>query len=127
VQMRLLRAIQVLVLLVGVGIGAYHLFFASLAIFVFRDSEPWTSWAAVLLGPGATLIGVVVSFFSPRIGGVGLLTSATLALLSFMLGEAGDVEHVRAFALGVTLPMAALGAATLAISRRRNVLATASQ
>jgi len=111
---------------VGLIIGAVHFYVASLAVFVLRAGEPWTSWVAVLLGPGATLAGVIVSILSFRMGGAALLILAALALVAFVLGENEHMGNVWPFALGITLPMAALGAAFLAASRSDRAAAAAS-
>jgi hypothetical protein len=110
----------------GLVIGAIHLYVALLAVFVFREGEPWTSWASVLLGPGATLAGVIMSILSSRIGGPALLILAALAFVAFVLGEKEHMGNVWPFALGITLPMAALGAAFLAVSRSGRTAAAAS-
>jgi hypothetical protein len=124
-QMKPNRRILMMIVPVGLIIRAVHLYVASLAVFVFRAGEPWTSWVSVLLGPGATLAGVIVSILSSRIGGAALLILAALAFVAFVLGENEQMGNVWPFALGITLPMAALGAAFLAASRRDRTAAAA--
>ena len=111
------RLVQVAVILVGVAVGIWHLYLASLAIFLFRTGEPWTSWASVVLGPGATLVAVVCCIFSCRVGGIVLLALATLALAAFAIGQSGDLENLAAFFARITLPVATLGTVALVLSR----------
>ncbi len=115
------RLLLVAVIAVGLAVGVWHLYLASLAIFLFRAEEHWTSWAAVLLGPGATFIAVAACIFSRRNGGIALLTLAGLALAAFAIGPLADSESLAAFFTKITLPMAALGTLVLVLSRRPRV------
>ena len=105
------------VLVVGALLGAWHLWLAVSAIFAFRNGEPWLSWVAILLGPGLTLLAVVVAIFKPRVGGVVLIAAACLSLVSLAAGDAPQYSSVMPFLVRVALPMAAVGIGLLALSR----------
>jgi hypothetical protein len=121
-----MRPAAQLVLAVGALLGGWHLWLAAGAIFVFRNGEPWWSWAAVLLGPGLTLIAVAIAIFRPVVGGVVLLVGAGLSLAALTFGDAPQYSAVMPFLVRIALPMAVLGAALLALSRSsRKLLPTA--
>ena len=111
-----IRTVQLLVLLVGALVGIWHLWLAARAIVVFSFGEPWSSWAAVLLGPGLTLIAVVVAIFNTRLAGAVLLVGACLALSALAVGDGPQYSTVVPFLIRVVLPMVALGAALLALA-----------
>jgi hypothetical protein len=114
------------VLVVGTLVGIWHLWLAAGAVFVFRNGEPWWSWAAVLLGPGLTLIAVVIAMFRPGVGGVVLLVGAGLSLVALTVGDGPQYFTVMPFFVRIALPMAILGAALLALSHsNRKLLPTA--
>jgi hypothetical protein len=112
-----IRPAAQLVLAAGALLGAWHLRLAAGAIFVFRNGEPWWSWAAVFLGPGLTLIAVVIAIFRPVVGGVVLLVGAGLSLAALMVGDAPQFSAVMQFLIRVALPMAVVGTALVALSR----------
>jgi hypothetical protein len=104
------------VLIVGVLIGLWHLWLAAGSVFVFRSGEPWSSWVAVLLGPGLTLVAVVIAMFSLRVGGVVLLAGACISLAALTAGDGPQYSTVMPFSIRVALPMAVLGIALLVLS-----------
>jgi hypothetical protein len=111
------------VLVVGVLVGIWHLLFATGAVFVFRNGEPWWSWLAVLLGPGLTLVAVLIAIVRARFGGVALIAGGCLSLLALVIGDGPQYSTVLPFFLRVSLPMFGLGAALLAMSRPTRKLA----
>jgi hypothetical protein len=112
-----IRPAAQLVLAAGALLGAWHLWLAVGAIFVFRNGEPWWSWAAVLLGPGLTLIAVVIAIFRPIVGGVVLLVGAGLSLAALTVGDAPQYSAVMPFLIQIASPMGVVGIALLALSR----------
>jgi len=92
------------------------------AIFVFRADEPVWSWLFILLGPGATLLGVIVAAWRPRVGGwllIALAIASTLVLSAVM---ASSAEVVTAALWRIALPMAGLGLAFLLAGRHPRTL-----
>ena len=121
-----IRTALLIVVIVGALLGIWHLWFAASAIFVFRNGEPWWSWAALLVGPGATLLAVLIAIFSVRLGGVLLVAGACSSMASFAVGDGPQYSNVEPFLLHVGLPMGVLGVALLAFSRSvRNLVPAA--
>jgi hypothetical protein len=119
------RAAVQVVLVVGALVGLWHLWLAAEAIFVFRNGEPWWSWAAVLFGPGLTLVAVVIAMFRLGVGGIVLLVGGGLSLGALTAGDAPQYSAVVPFLIRIALPMAVLGGALLALSHsNRRLLPT---
>lgn len=105
------------VLAAGAFLGAWHLWMAAGAVFVFRNDESWLSWFAVLLGPGLTLPAVVTAIIRPRVAGFVLLAGACLSSVALTAGDGPQFSTVVPFLIRVALPMAVLGAVLLALSQ----------
>ena len=100
-------------------VGVWQLALALQAIFVFRNNEPITSWAAILLGPGSSLIAAIVAIFAKKLGGYWLVVGGCLSLVVFIVGEKGISENVVPFFLMMSAPMLLVGAAIIALSSWR--------
>ena len=67
-------------------LGLWHLNLAMQAIFVFRNNEPLTSWAAILIGPGSTLIAALIAIFTKKVH-LGLLLAESFPSWSLLSGK----------------------------------------
>jgi hypothetical protein len=105
--------VRVLIVL-GVLVGLWHLRLALEAIFVFRNDEPIASWLAVVLGPGLTLLGVLLAVPKPKLGGAMLIVAGTLAFAIFF-EAAGAPDAVAGFFQMFTLPSILLGTVFLVL------------
>jgi hypothetical protein len=114
------RTIQILTVAIGLFIGAWHLLFAVDATFVFLDTEPWTSWVAIALGPCVTLPLVILSLFHTRTGAIALIVAAIAALGAFILANHQHFDALRAFVLRVTLPVVVVGVVLLVVTRSQH-------
>ena len=109
-------------LIAGLAIGIWHLWFAAQALFVFGEDEPVGSWVSVLVGPGSTLAAVALATRRPSLAGGWLLLAGVVALAVFSAGTSVDRAMVQAFLLRITLPMVVLGILLLvlpSVSRKR--------
>ena len=104
-------------LAIGLAIGAWHLWFAAQAIFVFRNGEPISSWLTIVLGPGSTLIATIVAFWNDRVGGIWLICGGLISLVVFAATGAGNYEDIIPFVSQISAPMALLGASILFLSK----------
>ena len=104
-------------LAIGVAIGLWHLWFAAQATFVFRNGEQISSWLTILLGPGSTLMAIIVTFFSRRVGGYWLICSGLTSLAIFATTITGDSENLIHFTLQISAPMVLLGVAILFLTK----------
>ena len=107
-------------LCVALVVGVWHLDLALRAIFVFRNNEPITSWAAVLLGPGSSLIAALLAIFAKKLGGYWLVVGGCLSLVVFIVGERGISENLVPFLLMIFVPMLLVGTAIIASSGVRS-------
>ena len=108
----------VLALVAGAVVGIWHLQLASASIFVFREGEPATSWLAVMLGPGFTLVGTVIAAWNRPIGGLLLIVAAAIASIALGIGDGPAYGNVLPFLIRVTVPMVAVGATCLGLASR---------
>src|SRR6266487_2177137 len=74
---------------VGVLVGVWHLQLThnAFSAFLSRGSEPLSKWAYVLLGPTATLLGVVIAAFRPILGGFLLVVLSVASLAAIVLAD----------------------------------------
>jgi len=107
------QQLKLVVLLTGIAVGIWHLSLALQALFIFRESEPITSWIAIATGPLTTLIATIWAGAQPKLGGRWLIGSDGVALFSFIVGEGFLSERTLQFALWISLPMAIIGVAFL--------------
>jgi hypothetical protein len=101
----------------GIVLGLWHGQLAMQALFVFRQGEPLTSWFAIALGPGTTLMASVVAIFFRKMGGTWLIASGIASFIIFFAGEGGPSEHVGSFFLQISLPMILVGAGFLLLAK----------
>jgi hypothetical protein len=110
------RAAVVAAVIVGLVIATWHVTVAVKALFVFRENEPLTSWLALFLGPGLTVLGCLLAFVRPFAGGATVLAGGLLGAAAFLIGEGGRTEYIRSYFLQFTAPMLAIGIALIALS-----------
>lgn len=103
----------------AIVLGVWHLDLALHAIFVFRSSEPLTSWIAILAGPASTLPAAVLALLSNR-GGYWRIGGAVLSFVVFAIGERGITENLFPFLLRISVPMLFAGACVLYLPRIRS-------
>ena len=96
-------------LLLGIPIGIWHFYLGTLSIFLFREKEPLLSWLMIISGPILTLPLVLIGLRKPSIAAWCLFGGAILSLLSMVISEGLNGEHVAAFALIISGPMFLLG------------------
>jgi hypothetical protein len=111
--------LMIAVLIAGLIVGILHLDIAIAAIVLFPDGEPLTSWVAVLLGPGVTLLAIFVAAFRRFAGGVVLLAATAISTTAFVVSDGPAYENVTGFLWRIALPMLVLGATCIALSRPR--------
>jgi len=107
------------VIVVGVLVGLWHMKLALTAVFVFRIEEPLASWFAVVLGPGFTLLGVLIASVIPRWGGAMLIAAAAIAFAIFA-GARDPLDAAPRFLQMFTLPSILLGVAFFALGHYRS-------
>jgi hypothetical protein len=110
------RYLLIASLFAALVLGIWHIGLAMQAIFVFRHNEPIASWAAILLGPGSTLIAAILALFANKWGGYWLVAGGCLSLVVFIVGEKGVSVNVFPFLLTISAPMLMVGAAVIAFS-----------
>ena len=97
-------------------LGIWHLYFAAHALFVFRESEPITSWAAIIVGPGSTLFAAGLAIFGVRAGGYWLVAGGVLSILILALGEGNRTDALIPFLARISLPMIITGTGVVLLS-----------
>lgn len=95
--------------IIGFVIGAWHLRYALTAIFLFKEDEPWTSWAYMFSGPLSTFPVIIISLFKRKLAGIWLALGSILSTSIFIVSEKGANEYLLSVAGKVTLPMLILG------------------
>ncbi len=123
--MQRLSTSHAIVIALGMFLGLWHLRLAASALFVFREGEPWTSWVAIIAGPGATLALVVVSIAYIRASAFALCAFSVVGLIALAIERGPDYDITIWYFARITLPMAVLGAALLAVSRADSLETTA--
>ena len=94
-------------ILIGVVVGIFHLQEGIMAIFVFKNNEPISSWIFMISGPLSTLPATITAYFNKRIGGWWLIFSGIISLCFFFY-LAEDRTNMT-FILMNVLPMLLLG------------------
>jgi hypothetical protein len=112
------RYLRLLLTLAGIAVGVWHLDLALRALFVFRESEPVSSWIAVSTGPLTTLVATLVGSWQRKIGGTWLIVSGAIALISFVIGEGALTARTFQYALLISAPMTAIGTGFLWLRNR---------
>ena len=97
-------------------LGLWHLTLAIPAIFVFRNGEPIASWAAVLLGPGSTLLGALVALRWRRLGGYWLVASGLFSFIIFASLVPDASANLRPYLERISGPMVVLGIAIVLLA-----------
>ncbi len=115
------RLVHDLALLVGVLVGLWHMRLAAVAIFVFREHEPLSSWIGVATGLLATLPLVLLSIASPRWAGWGLIVAAlaSVAALAESLAWNDLSDYLHSMATTATGPTLVLGSVFLWVASRQ--------
>jgi hypothetical protein len=101
---------RVIYLLFGVLIGLGHLQLALRATFVFREHEPWLSWAIMICGPFLTLPAVLISFKSIRVASWLLICGGGMSLVFMIASDGVRGENVVPSLAILSGPMFFLGA-----------------
>ncbi len=113
-------AIQLLLLLFAVPLGIWHWKLGNAGIFVFRNGEPLSSWVAVISGVLSTLPLVVLSIWSPRWGGWGLLVGAVVSGCAVVSSDWPNwQEHLPGLVTRTAGPASVLGLGLIGAGRLR--------
>jgi hypothetical protein len=106
-----LRLVFYVLIAVGVLVGFWHLQLThnALSAFLVRGDEPLSKWVYVLLGPAATLFGVIVGAFWPIIGGSLLVLLPVASFAVIALADLYSANVLGQFFAMVVLPMELLG------------------
>lgn len=107
-----------LYLVFGILIGAWHLYFGTFSIFVFRENEPILSWLTIMSGPILTLPAVLIGITKPRISSWCLFCGSTLSLFFMGVSEGFHGGYLLRFAVYVNLPMYILGIINLMLKKQ---------
>ena len=107
-------------LCIAFALGLWHLDLAMQAIFLFRNNEPLTSWAAILFGPGSTLIAATMAIFTKKGGAYWLIAGGLLSFIAFLIGERSVTDNVFPFLWKISAPMLLLGASIAFLSSKRS-------
>ena len=119
-----LQGWQSTLLVFGLPVGLFHWYLAAQVIFVFRQSEPVSSWVALLTGPTITLPLVVLGLWFPKWAGIFLIIGSILSGYATSIGTSSEdmhdlvVEVIRIIAA----PMAILGIGLLVVAQRRSIV-----
>jgi hypothetical protein len=124
------RATRWAVLLVGIPLGFWHWLVAADALFVFRQGEPLSAWVGVGSGFVVTLPLVLLSIWTPKWAGWGLLVATSVCAASAILAvlsEGESVDILAGLAIMTSVPTLIMSSALLWVARstgdRRSVAA----
>jgi hypothetical protein len=109
---------------VGVLVGFWHLQLThnALAAFLVRGDEPLSKWVYVLLGPAATLFGVIVAAFWPILGGSLLVLLPVASFAVVALADLYPANLLAQFFGMFVVPMELLGGLFIVMGRRASSL-----
>ena len=118
------RLITGALFLVAAGVGIFHLKQGLLAIFVFKNNEPISSWILILSGPVSTLPATITGIFNRKVGGWWLIAGSVISLsLFFIITE--DKTNLTFFLINV-LPMLLIGICFLKLRSEKSENNTAA-
>lgn len=108
-------------IMIGIIVGIVHFYLGTMAIFVFREEEPLTSWITILFGPLSTLPAVILSIFRRQIGGMWLIIGSVISLIALAIDQPLNIQKIFRFVIIMSGPMALIGSAILFMSKTNNV------
>lgn len=105
----LMSSLFVICFTIGIVIGLKHLRLGLMAIFVFKNNEPLSSWIFIICGPISTLPAVITSLFNKEFAGYWLVSGGFLSFAAMLFER--ETMMIR-----ISAPMILIGVAFIGIA-----------
>jgi hypothetical protein len=103
------QIIFIVIIILSIIVGIWHLRLGMKALFVFRQDEPITSWITIFSGPLSTLPAVIFALFRNKLGSGWVVLGGILSLIALFIEENYQLENIVQYCLKITIPMISIG------------------